>query len=82
MKTLIWNARGLGGSRAFRVLYSLVQDHRPTIVFLMETICDHKAMEVIQIKLGFDAKLVVDREGNSGGLCLFWKSNNDVSLVS
>ena len=47
-----------------------MRDHRPDIVFLMETICDHKVMEVLRVKLGFDAKLVVEREGNSGGLCL------------
>ena len=34
------------------------------------------------MKLGFGAKFVVDRVGNSGGLCLFWKEGIDVSLLS
>ncbi|TXG66596.1 hypothetical protein EZV62_007871 [Acer yangbiense] len=71
MKTLFWNARGLEG-QAFHVLHSSVQEHRPTIVLLIETICDHYVMDSLCIKLGFDAKLIIDHDGNSGGLCLFW----------
>ena len=82
MKLFFWNARGMGGDRAFRVLHSLMRDNHPDIVFLMETFCDHKVMETLRVKLGFDAKLVVDRVGNSGGLCLFWKVDFDVSLLS
>lgn len=82
MKTLFWNARGLEGSRAIRVLHSLMREIHPDVVFLMETVCDHVVMEGIRIKLGFDAKLVVNCDGNSGGLCLFWKLTMDVSLLS
>ncbi|KAK2664579.1 hypothetical protein Ddye_003153 [Dipteronia dyeriana] len=57
------------------------EDHRHDIVFLIETIFDHHVMEGFRVKLGFDAKLVVDRDGNSGGLCLFWKGCVDVSLL-
>ncbi|TXG69190.1 hypothetical protein EZV62_004125 [Acer yangbiense] len=73
---------GLGGDRAFRVLHSLLQVNHPDIVFLIEIICVHKAMESVRIKLGFDAKLVVDRKGHSGGLCLLWKAEIDVALLS
>ncbi|KAK3218381.1 hypothetical protein Dsin_012351 [Dipteronia sinensis] len=56
--------------------------HRLDIVFLMETIYDHNAMERLRVKLGFDAKLVVNRECNSGGLGIFWNSVIEVSLLS
>ncbi|TXG66785.1 hypothetical protein EZV62_008060 [Acer yangbiense] len=58
-----------------------ISEHHLEIVFLIETICDHKVMKGIRIKLGFDSKLVVDREGNSEGLCLLWNSVvDDVTL--
>ena len=82
MKILFWNARGLGGDRSLLILQSLFRDNRPEMVFLIETMCDRNAMEVLRVKLGFDAKLVVVWEGNSGGLCLLWKGVVDVDLVS
>lgn len=71
----------MGGGRAFRVLHSLMQDLHPEIFCLMETISDHVCLERLRMKLGFNSKLVVDREGNSGSLCLFWKNGIDVSLL-
>ncbi|KAK2653457.1 hypothetical protein Ddye_013313 [Dipteronia dyeriana] len=40
------------------------------------------AMEKLRVKLGFDAKLVVDKEGNNSGLYLFWKADISISLLS
>ncbi|KAK2665817.1 hypothetical protein Ddye_004391 [Dipteronia dyeriana] len=54
----------------------------PRDCFVMETICDNIVMENLRVKLGFEAKLVVNREGNSGGLCLFWKVDVVISLLS
>ena len=71
----------MGGDLAFQVLHSLMLDHCPDIVFLMETISDHFILESLRVKLGFDAKLVVDKEGKSGGLCLFWKFGVDIYLL-
>ncbi|XP_062089673.1 uncharacterized protein LOC133796210 [Humulus lupulus] len=39
------------------------------------------ALELIRIRLGFIGKLVVDRVGRSGGLCLFWTGKIDVNLI-
>ncbi|GLT62551.1 hypothetical protein SLA2020_351810 [Shorea laevis] len=37
MSLLSWNCRGLGNSRTVRNLCQMVEDKRPTILFLMET---------------------------------------------
>ncbi|KAL5818852.1 hypothetical protein ACOSQ4_022694 [Xanthoceras sorbifolium] len=82
MKTLFWNVRGLGNDRTFHVLRSLVQEVTPDIVFLSETISDRFHMEYLRVNLGFVGKLVVERRGRSGGLCLFWGPGVDVTLLS
>ncbi|KAK2649085.1 hypothetical protein Ddye_016574 [Dipteronia dyeriana] len=48
----------------------------------METISDHDHMDTLRLKFGFLGKLVVDRVGRNGGLCLFWTDKVDISLLS
>ncbi|KAK2638243.1 hypothetical protein Ddye_026038 [Dipteronia dyeriana] len=72
MNTFVWNTRGLGSVRAFQVLRNHMQNYSSGIVFLMETKVNHIRMENICVNLGFEGKLVVDCEGRSGGLGLFW----------
>lgn len=38
MNCLSWNCRELGNPRTIRVLGDLIRDHRPNLVFLIETI--------------------------------------------
>ncbi|KAL5833005.1 hypothetical protein ACOSQ3_016679 [Xanthoceras sorbifolium] len=47
---------------------------------LCETLTDHHQMETVSVQLGMVGKLVVDRVGRSGGLCLFWSGSVSVSF--
>ncbi|KAK3230421.1 hypothetical protein Dsin_002302 [Dipteronia sinensis] len=82
MKSLVWNARGLGSGRAFRTLLKLKQNHSPDFMFLVEMKVTHSVLETMRVKLGFFGKLVVDCVGRSGGLCLFWTNFLKVDLLS
>ncbi|TXG57114.1 hypothetical protein EZV62_018427 [Acer yangbiense] len=82
MKTLVWNVRGFGNTRAFQVLLRLKQKHNPDLLFLVETKTDHVHMENVRVKLGFVSTLVVDSIERNGGLCLFWSSQVDINLFS
>ncbi|KAK3210950.1 hypothetical protein Dsin_015656 [Dipteronia sinensis] len=57
------------------------QDYSPDIVFFMEPKAEHNRLEVLQVKLSFVGKLVVDCVGRSGGLCLFWSDKSNISLM-
>ncbi|XP_062114029.1 uncharacterized protein LOC133825047 [Humulus lupulus] len=81
MNSLVWNVRGIGNDRTFHILRSHVVEFRPDIVFLSETLCTHSFLEIVRVKLGFVGKLVVDKVGRSGGLCLFWVAGVDVDLL-
>ncbi|KAL5570907.1 hypothetical protein UlMin_020504 [Ulmus minor] len=39
-------------------------------------------MERIRVQLGFSGMLIWEKEGRSGGLCLFWSTGVDVQLLS
>ena len=82
MKIFVWNARGLGSLRAFNTLRFHKQETKADLMFLMETRCGHDKMERWRLKLGYSCKLVVNSVGKSGGLCLLWDNNINVSLLS
>lgn len=74
MSVLSWNCRGLGHPRTVQVLLDLARCKKPSIIFLIETLCNKSKLDSIKLKLGFDGLFVVDRVGRSGGLGLFWHS--------
>ncbi|XP_031101874.1 uncharacterized protein LOC116005777 [Ipomoea triloba] len=60
----------------------MVSYKKPDFVFLMETKVGRIHAERLRVKLGFDGLFYVDNVGLSGGLALFWKSNNTARLLS
>lgn len=81
MSILNWNYRGLGHPRTVQILLQLVQNKKPSFVFLIETLSYKNKLESLKSKLRFDGLFVVDRVGRSGGLALFWNTNNQIKLV-
>ncbi|KAL5567823.1 hypothetical protein UlMin_024398 [Ulmus minor] len=82
MNALVWNVRGLGNDRTFQILREYVQHYSPQLVFLSETLCSKPRMERIKVQLGFSGMLIWEKEGKSGGLCLYWSTGVDVQLLS
>uniref|UniRef100_A0A803QJ68 Reverse transcriptase domain-containing protein n=1 Tax=Cannabis sativa TaxID=3483 RepID=A0A803QJ68_CANSA len=91
MITLSWNCRGLGNPRAVQFLKDLVVQKRPHVIFLCETLCRKDVVERVKVQLGFEGCFVVEAQGHSGGLALFWKeqkmamlrgfSNNHIDVI-
>lgn len=73
MNYLSWNSRGLGNSRAVRVLRDLVKTHKPDLLFLSETLVNGNKIRELSGNLGFADYFSVDRIGRGGGLALLWK---------
>jgi hypothetical protein len=82
MSCLSWNCRGLGNPQTVRVLHQLVKERKPSLVFLMETLCSQKKMESVRCRLGYEGLFVVDPIGRSGGLALFWRHNRDLEIFN
>lgn len=82
MSTVVCNARGLGGNRAFLLLRQLVADLKPLILFICESkIHCNRAYKWLSA-LNFYGVVGANPIGTKGGLLLFWNKNVDVSLHS
>ncbi|KAL5581072.1 hypothetical protein UlMin_013514 [Ulmus minor] len=81
MNALVWNVRGLGNDRTFQILCECVKQYSPQQVFLSETLSSKPHMEHIRVQLGFSGMLIWEKEGRSGGLCLYWSTGADVQLL-
>ncbi|GMJ13760.1 hypothetical protein HRI_005045200 [Hibiscus trionum] len=82
MKLISWNVWGLGKPQTVRRLRDCLRDVNPSVVFLIETKLQSSVMEKVRKKCGFSNGIEVGSRGRSGGLCLAWRGNCQVSLRS
>lgn len=73
MKLVSWNVRGLNSPAKHRMIKKMIQQDRPSIIYLQETKCSSTVLEKILNKAWPRCKLVlVDASGASGGLAIIW----------
>jgi len=73
MKLISWNVRGLNSPSKHRMLKNLIQQEKPTLVFLQETKSNSVVIERILNKVWFrSCSVSVDASGASGGLAILW----------
>lgn len=80
MKIISWNCRGLGSPRTIPSLKYLVCVYKPDILYLCETISKSNKTEELKYVLGFDFCFTVNKQGQSGGLVLYWNSSVNCSI--
>lgn len=76
MKLLLWNCRGMLSPVAVRSLLDLQEHVRPDVIFLAETHLNNNKADDIRRKLGFTFMSVVESDGRSRGLAMFWNDDN------
>lgn len=82
MNALSWNCQGLGSPRKIQFLKHITHTWKPSFVFLSETISSYSKIERLSSTLGFEGFVAVDPQGKSGGVAMFWKNAESVSLMS
>ncbi|KAK1383974.1 hypothetical protein POM88_021709 [Heracleum sosnowskyi] len=82
MNALAWNCQGLGSPGKIQFLQEVTRSEKPSFVFLCEIISSYGKMEKLCHKLGFEGFIVVEPQGKSGGIALFWKNADVVNLLS
>lgn len=82
MNTVCWNVRGMGSPRTFHVVRDALRHLKPPLLFLCETKCNEKSLLRLKNSLNYYGCFVVSSQGASGGLCLLWSLEIDVSIRS
>lgn len=79
MEILSWNCRGICNDHSVQALKTIIQQNRPSFIFLCETkVRDSSYMNSLRLQIGFLNCEAVFRYGQSGGLALFWCDGIDV----
>ncbi|XP_019157985.1 PREDICTED: uncharacterized protein LOC109154706 [Ipomoea nil] len=82
MSILSWNCRGLGSDWTVQELLGLVSSQQPSFVFLMETKATTSQVERIRVRMGFEGRLCVERNGRGGGLAVLWRDATMATLIN
>lgn len=82
MRVFNWNVWGMGNDRMFLVLKTILQQHKPQIVFLCETKLRSGQMNKVGKLLKFECCFAVSSKGKSGGLALLWNLDTNVNIAS
>ncbi|KAL0455246.1 UNVERIFIED_CONTAM: hypothetical protein Slati_0863800 [Sesamum latifolium] len=81
MSCLAWNCQGLRGPWTVRQLETMIQEHKPALIFLSETRCKSQSIDKCKRKWSMNG-VNVDSRGKGGGLALLWIKEWKVSLQS
>ncbi|MGS7457214.1 endonuclease/exonuclease/phosphatase family protein, partial [Mycobacterium tuberculosis] len=81
MGILSWNCQGVRNPWTIRHLKEMRRSHFPDILFLMETKNSDDFIVQIHGWLGYDNFRIVEPEGLSGGLAIFWKNILDIEIL-
>lgn len=79
MEILSWNCRGICNVHSVQALKTIIQQNRPSFIFLCETkVRDSSYMNRLRLQIGFLNCEAVFSDGQFGGLALFWCDGLDV----
>lgn len=60
MSFLSWNYRGLANPRTTRLLFDIIQQYRPSLIFLSETLVKSDKVKKVTKQLGFSGCFAID----------------------
>ena len=80
MRIIGWNCRGMLSPMAVRELLDLQERTKAELIFLSESHLNKCKADELRRVLNFDSMFVVESDGRTGGLVLFYHEMNKVVL--
>lgn len=77
---LLWNCRGIVSQERQRALINIVQQRKPTLVFLSETMAQEQHIKSLAMKLGFAGSFCVPSDEGCQGLTLLWTAETQIII--
>ncbi|KAL6223339.1 hypothetical protein ACLB2K_006726 [Fragaria x ananassa] len=77
---LLWNCRGIVSQERQRALINIVQQRKPTLVFLSETMAKEQHIKSLAMKLGFAGSFCVPSDEGCQGLALLWTAETQIII--
>lgn len=81
MSLIAWNCQGLANPCTIRFLKEIINQYRPSVVFLSETFVKIEKIEKIKKQVGFAGCFGVDVQGHGGGVALLWKNEGGIMVT-
>ncbi|XP_050217883.1 uncharacterized protein LOC130015136 [Mercurialis annua] len=80
MKLIFWNCQGLGNPLTIQQLKTMCKTANPDMVILVETKNKLDKTLTLTKPLKFQKHFVIEPQGNSGGMALFWNLDIQVQI--
>lgn len=80
MSCLAWNCHGLANPRTVRFLKEIINQLRPNLVFLSETMVRREKVDKFCKAIHYAGSFTIDSQGHGGGLALLWKNEGRVEI--
>ncbi|KAM1166301.1 hypothetical protein TB1_024910 [Malus domestica] len=79
---LMWNCRGLQTDTVVQALHGLIRQHKPSVVFLLETKMKNHMIEGVRRRMGYQKGFDFPPVDAAGGLSLWWNGMIEVNILS
>lgn len=81
MKIIVWNCQGAASKRFLRAAKSIVNNHKPECLCILEPKTSGTNADDICFKIGFDFWVRVEAVGMSGGIWVLWQSSVHIDVT-
>lgn len=79
---MTWNCQGVASRQFLRVLKSLLQEYKPSVLALLEPRVSGRTADSIIKQTGYPNSHRIEATGFAGGIWLLWQDHMTLSVIT